>query len=269
MIIATALPLEAKPLIDFFHLKQIEQSPFLIYEKENITLIVCGIGMLSTINAIGYISGIKREQIHSWLNIGIAASKDLPLGEMVMPLSINMELASPIIYPSYSFKAPCKLMPFCSFFSSQQHVGANMVVDMESYGFFHAASKFAPLESIQSIKYISDHGVSHHTQINKTFICEEMIKKMPLVKAVIDILLSYENQLNQEKHPLYATFIMQKHFSVTQEHQLSRLLHQTILLKLEQKTVIELFDASQAASVFLEQLQIRLNSLEISLPCLP
>ncbi len=83
MYIHTALYAEAKPIIEFFGLKKVDDRYFKIFSNEDKILIISGIGKVNTALSLSHLFTLYKDH-NKVFSIGIAAAtKDLILGELV------------------------------------------------------------------------------------------------------------------------------------------------------------------------------------------
>ena len=141
---------EAKPLIEYFGLKKINEK-FLIYENEKITLIISGQGKLNSAIATTFL--LSTRNISHIINFGIAGSSEYKIGEIFLINKIN-DKYFPDILVSHKFKES-----EISCFDEVVTGGNYKLVDMESEGFFKAAIKFLKSHQIHLIKVVSDNLV--------------------------------------------------------------------------------------------------------------
>ena len=158
-VIVCAIFSEAKALVELYELKLTAKKPFLIYENDNTTLIISKTGKINAAIATTYAALLKEPD--KIINIGICASSsnskkigslnsiksivDISSGKKVMLSNEGERL--------YCFDKPVK---------ETKGLKENILIDMESYGFYMAASKFVKKENIKIYKIISDYlEVSH------------------------------------------------------------------------------------------------------------
>ena len=75
--------LEAKPLIEHFHLKKFIKEPFQVFKNESgIRLIISGMGTSHARSAVEYMWQIDDGSFfkEGWINVGIAGHRTLDLG---------------------------------------------------------------------------------------------------------------------------------------------------------------------------------------------
>ena len=152
--IHVALQQEARIFIEHFKLKKTASSQFPIYQNENTSLVISGIGAFNASTAVGYLLG--RAPIDLLINFGVAGHPTMPLGALACPSSISfnkLPTRYPYINPRLPLKAFHPLTTVTTPDSSYQQV---TLYDMEGYGFFEAATKLLSLEKILMLKVISD-----------------------------------------------------------------------------------------------------------------
>jgi len=165
IVFVTAIFSEAKALIEYFNLQKVEKKPFLIYKNDNIVLIVSGMGKINSAIATFYIS--QKYRIEKIINIGICGTNDTKkeIGSLHAIKSIIDVSSSKKLVISDKGET---LYTFDKIIKDKKGLKENILIDMESYGFYMAASKFVKKEDIKIYKIISDHlEVSH---INSKFV---------------------------------------------------------------------------------------------------
>jgi len=148
--IISAFYKEVAPIIKHYKLKKLN-SPFEIFKNDEIIVIISGIGKLNSAIATTYL--LSNYNIDFIMNFGIVGSKSFKIGEIFLINKINKNLYPDILY-SHPFNES-------EIICSDEIIteGEFKLVDMESEGFFKAATKFMPLENIFIIKIVSDNLV--------------------------------------------------------------------------------------------------------------
>ena len=155
LIVATIK--EARPLIDFYKLKKKQNSnEFQLFLNDNISLTVSRIGKIYSAMSVSHTFfelGKKKNQI--WINFGLAGTKDLNIGELVLVDKVIDDDTGKLFFPHYfnSLKLPHKS---CTTFSKPNKKLNISMSDMECSGFFESSNVFSSKELIQSLKIISD-----------------------------------------------------------------------------------------------------------------
>jgi hypothetical protein len=131
-LIHTALTAEAKPIIGYFHLKCIVRRPFNIYLKNDIALIVSGLGAQKSKEALQY--ALKLFNPQKAINVGIAGccDKNIKIGSLFCATHENLTVPYASLCASEKPSNDAAVIP-------------SLLVDMESGAF---------LESMSIEKYI-------------------------------------------------------------------------------------------------------------------
>ena len=137
-------------IIKHYNLKKIN-SPFEVFVNDEIVVVVSGINKLNSAIATTYV--LNNYDIDFIINFGICGSSEFEVGESFMINKINSNLYPDILYyhPFNESKIICSDKIVTN--------GKFKLVDMESEGFFKAATKFLELENIFIIKIVSDNLV--------------------------------------------------------------------------------------------------------------
>ena len=161
VLIVVALPVEARPLVSTLNLKFHSHGE---YRNEEFTLIVTGVGRISSAISTTKAFSLNDDYV-SVLNFGLCGSRNpkTNIGEMRYVNRIREVCTGRDFFPdpliAHEWKESAiqchdqpvqdpNVMDFDSFAE---------IVDMESAGFFQAASLFLPVHSIHCIKVVSDH----------------------------------------------------------------------------------------------------------------
>ncbi len=182
--IITALHAEAAPIIEKYDLQKAPNHPFPYYTSDTLTLLVSGMGSLNSAIATTWYLTI-HEKPEKLLNIGICASGrkeekigtcysvrkiiDAPSGKVwhLTPKALHLPQASVTTYAAPQKKVNVK----------------TELIDMESSGFYTAATKFLPKEAISLFKIVSDHGTAEIPSVD--FVHELITQNLPLIKDLI------------------------------------------------------------------------------------
>ena len=161
VLIVVALPVEARPLVSSLNLKFHSHGE---YRNDEFTLIVTGVGRISSAISTTKAFSLNDDYV-SVLNFGLCGSRNpkTNIGEMRYVNRIREVCTGRDFFPDplidHEWKESAiqchdqpvqdpNVMDFDSFAE---------IVDMESAGFFQAASLFLPVHSIHCIKVVSDH----------------------------------------------------------------------------------------------------------------
>jgi len=158
ILIHTALFSEAKPLINYFNLKQFDTKPYKIFKNKDIVLTVSGIGKDNTIDALNLV--FNKYKFDKAFNVGTAGSGDktINIGEIFC----TNQVIDKIKY--------CDLQTVQT---AQNSIKDDMLYDMEAKYFIEICEKHLPKKSIFVLKVVSDH-------------CDDKILSKDIVYSLID-----------------------------------------------------------------------------------
>jgi hypothetical protein len=188
ILICTATHEEAKPLIDFFALKQAEEKPFSLWGNEKIELVISGIGKIAAASATSYIiSRHDKSKINAMLNIGVASHKTMEIGTPVLIHKFEETFSSQSFYPTITFDSPCFSQNLLTADNYEQEFDKeDYCYDTEGFGYYYTAIKFLPSEIIHSLKIISKNTSCCDKDINSLLkdqinIINDLINKITLI----------------------------------------------------------------------------------------
>ena len=181
--IVSAFYKEVAPIIKHYKLKK-QNTPFEVFKNNEIIVIISGIGKLNSAIATTYL--LNNYKINFIINFGIAGSATKQIGELFLINKINSNLYPDILY-SHNFNET-----YIECFDEIKTDGNLNLVDMESEGFFKAATKFLALENIFLIKIVSDNLICFRPDNN---FMNNLIQ--PHLKKIINFIetLEYKNQV--------------------------------------------------------------------------
>jgi len=141
-LIHIALKREAKPIIEYFKLRCIQSKPYRLYVKNDIVLIVSGMGAKNTLHVE---SIFERYSIKKAISIGIAGCKDRQI-EIGTMFCTNQKL---------------EIIDYASLTTVDKALDCDKnlkttLVDMEAEAFLHISQKFLHAEDIYVLKIVSD-----------------------------------------------------------------------------------------------------------------
>lgn len=159
-LIHVALFIEAKPLIEYFNLKQYDTKPFKIFKNDSIVLIVSGIGKENTQNALSLI--FKKYDITQAYNIGTAGCGDRTI-KLYSLLCTNRDDLSMDYIPCETVINPQSL---CT--------NERKLYDMEAEFFLQKCQDLVDEDKIYILKIVSDYC---DDSVFKKEIVYNMVKK--------------------------------------------------------------------------------------------
>ncbi len=164
IIFVTALPIEAKPFIVQYNLKQRTLHGFRFYENDNIRLIISGTGKIAS--AVAATIMLTQNLVHDesvLVQIGFAgtADREKKSGSLWLINSITDHSTNRAYYPDMIVKHPFResgirtvdsvlKSPYSDEYGSE-------LIDMEASGFYQAGIRFVKAHQIIIFKIVSDH----------------------------------------------------------------------------------------------------------------
>lgn len=268
----TALYQEARPLIQRFQLKKVEQtSKFQIFEGEDAALIISGPGMISAAAATSHLlTRYRAGRTDVVINGGICGTVDLSSFSMdaaVLCHKIIHHDSGRTFYPdifihhSFSegsletFAVPVDrgMLP---------HIQGDLV-DMEGAGFFEAASAFVGPHQIGLVKIVSD--ALDPRQPSPEQVIDRMERHLDrivdYVRTLQQVIGQEKDILSDEDHELLRQVSRRLRLSTTLEHQLFqmarkfRLSHQQELVDVLQPYLQIDIESKQEGKMRFEELR--------------
>jgi adenosylhomocysteine nucleosidase len=224
--LVVALPQEAKPIVDFFRLKQVlTVSSFPLYEGDGKRLIISGIGKLKAAEATMFLAGFsKGERDMVWLNVGIGGHRSIRVGEGVLANKVSDSETKYSWYPPIFLDDPLKQHAVLTVPSPEKEYKENAVYDMEASGFLGAAIRFSTIELIHCYKMISDNKAADQKRISKSMVSGLVAGHLTTLQSILKKLetLSKEVRALNASPTEFEKFQAKWHFTVAQERLLKR-----------------------------------------------
>ncbi len=221
IFIYTALPCEAKPLIEHFRLKKDTTAlPFAVYFNQDIHLTVTGIGKSAMAAGIGYTQARVPHENPVLLNVGIAGHKDQPLGSLFLIDKITDFDSQRNYYPPLVFTPPCPTCGSQTVSKPQVDYSETELADMEASAFYETAVRFSSGELVQCLKVISDNQLSPATYINPKQVSALIATHIPAIEVLLGELLRLARLITQPQPKLFEALLQRYHFTVSEKLQL-------------------------------------------------
>jgi len=251
-VIACALQCEAQAFIDFYKMKSVTNHTFKVFQKDDITLVISGIGKLNMAAACAYVYAKYDEPISSWLNIGICGADNKALGEVYLANKIHDPSSTLTWYPPLIINSD---IPGCELITTDHptnHYSNNNIYDMEASGFYSTCIKFTTAELVTCLKVVSDNAQHPTNNIDKNLVLDLMKKSFDKCIAYFDqqadLLKQYQLEKQFPNH--YSELVSKYRFTKTQQHQLKRALE-----CLKEQTI----DSALKSSTFSNSKQVLLH----------
>jgi len=262
-----ALAEEARPIIHYYRLKRMHHlHAFPVYGSDDIRLIVSGIGNLAAATATGYLAGIGDvTKSKAWLNIGIAGSSSLAVGEIVMAHKVTDETRQQHFYPTLCFEAVCKTAIIETVAVPQTDYVEGVAYDMEAAGFYSAAMRFSTTEMIHCLKIISDNNAGDVDNISAAGVVSLVEQRMDVISDVVGKLLEIINELVAENRGEQEMDFIRSRFylTVSQQTQLKTLMQNWFALTDVSPLAMLNIDTLKTSKALLHALHVKLDELPV------
>ncbi len=262
--IVVAMKSEASPLIDQFGLERMtcKGDRFPIFGKEQLKLVVSGIGANRAKEAVRYLAQISDSgDVIAWLNVGVAGHGVYAVGTGFLANCIVDSLTQRTFYPLFTtdFVLPTGKVITVDVVETEykQHAG----YDMEAFGFAASASRFSTFEMIHCFKVVSDNrdnSVQHLTRMEIQKLVAGHVDSIDLLCCQLRDLTKSVAQRIEPEDPTVA-FANHWRMTVAQREILRKYLHKTKLLNKEINVDSDIVRNSPNASTMLNSVQSYLN----------
>ncbi len=229
-----ALPAEAKPLIRRWGLQKISGgTPFPLYRGPRHSLAISGVGQINAAAALGYAmaAGIASSDA-VFLNIGIAGSRDRPLGSLLAADKIVNAVSGKTFYPQFPFKSE---LTSCELISAAAPVtdypDPHAMYDMEAAAFYETAVKFNTCELIHCLKIISDNRLAPPELITENLAMAAIEGQLPAIEQFLARLTALSRNAPDTDDPDYSRLLATYPLSASNTVKLKKLLQTLRLLQ--------------------------------------
>jgi adenosylhomocysteine nucleosidase len=255
--IQTALMSEAKALIRYFSLKPYDLlGAYPIWGNERIFLVVTGVGKVAAGAGLTYLLAKKEANLPltGALNIGLAGHKNLPIGSLVLAEKVSEKNSERSFFPPLLLDFEGFTKEIITLDAPSDQYEKDALFDMESAGFFQAASKFIPSEFIHSIKIISDNETFSWKNLSEKKLFSLFDPNLPSIEKVIEnLFLLKEKEKKFQKEPLSEEvnrFFQKWHFTRTEKVMLQDILYKLFSLDPKINITKEVESAKKPQEIF-------------------
>ncbi|MCH9647357.1 MAG: hypothetical protein K0U98_03900 [Deltaproteobacteria bacterium] len=223
-----AMGCEARPVIARYGLKSVaDDLPFPVFRKEDRWLVVSGIGRVNSAAATAFLfqlSGGRRNC--GWINFGCCGHASWPVGEVLLAHKLVDASNDRSWFPPLAFSAPCRTSTVCTVDRPERRYAVDQGYEMESVGFFAAASRFATAELVHCLKVVSDGPGDRLEQLTAAKITSLLEAHGDTLGTLVTANEALAAELlSAHGVPAELSEILERwHFTVAQERQLRRLL---------------------------------------------
>lgn len=233
LCIHCALLCEARPVIEHWRLQVVTHKPFKIYRRDDVALVVSGIGKTLTAAALAYLFARNDDALDCvWLNIGIAGSATEPRGALRRANKITDMDSGQTWYPPGVGATKTSGAQLSTFGKPHADYRHNGMYDLEAAAFYNIASRFSTHEWIQSLKVISDTNENEMNALDEQQATQLIGDKLlPMVEYADALLAQNKVWMRTIQDPSYYKECLQQwRFTVSQQQQLHRLLQRYAVL---------------------------------------
>ncbi len=257
-----ALHQEAAPLIKHFELKGLKEfNPFRIYTNGQVNLVISGSGQNNCAAAVGCLfaaTGAARNSI--WLNIGIAGSGSLSIGQVITGNKVTSATTGRSFYPQHIGHTTISRDSVYTVDKPEKEFTNPGVYDMEASAFIEQAMKLSTAEFVHTIKVVSDTPEEGFHQLKKEDLQDFIQQAIPSTEEMIRALsdLAKESAVSRVDESILHAFQEKWHFTETRKHQLLDLLRRYAALWPEADVSVLVADCKDAKEV-LKALELRID----------
>ena len=222
IFIYTALPCEAKPLVDHFGLKkELAVQPFAVYLNNDICLTVTGLGKSAMAAGVAYTQALfAKVEYPVMLNIGIAGHKDHAVGDLFLIDKIIDVDSQKNYYPSLIFTPACLTGSIQTSSKPQLDYDPLHLCDMEASAFYETAVRFASSELTLCLKVISDNQLSPVENIQPKQVAALIAAHLATVESLLVRITALAVPVTVPEPSLFKHLIQRYRFTVNEQMQL-------------------------------------------------
>ena len=266
IFIYTALPCEARPLVEHYNLKKdVTVQPFAVYLNHEICLTVTGLGKSAMAAGVAYTQALFASvEYPVMLNMGIAGHKNHPLGGLFLIDKIIDVDSERNYYPSVITSSPCPTGSIQTLSKPQLRYNQSYLCDMEASAFYETAVRFSSSELIFCLKIISDNELSAVENIHPKQVAALITVHLATVELLLKQVAAKAETLNTPEPKLIRQLIDRYHFSVNERMQLKNQLSRWNVVTDQQP--LEFDEASlHSGKDVLRWLNLKINSVDFYL----
>ena len=224
--IYTALPCEAKPLVEYFKLKKdMSIQAFTVYFNNEICLTVTGVGKSAMAAGVAFTQALFASVEHPIiLNIGVAGHKHEALGRLFFADKIMDVDSERSYYPSLIYTLPVITCGIQTVSKPQASYHPSYLCDMEASAFYETAVRFTSSEFVFCLKVVSDNEMSPSENINPKEVCHLIGAHISSLELVLEQAFEMSAVITNPELVLVEQLMRQHHFTIAEQRQLKSLL---------------------------------------------
>lgn len=267
--IVTAFPGEARPLIDCLVLTDRDsRGPGTLYRNGKCRLVISGAGKIQAAAATAWLQETGPVNGNAaWLNIGIAGHASRPVGDAALAHRITDHGTGQSWYPPQVHGLSLATDNLVTVDTPETGYPENVLYDMEAAGFYPVACRSTTAELVHCYKVVSDNRdnpVAGVTPAQGEALITDRLADITRLVTVLDELSDAVIDRRVPENSI-AQFTNRWRFTVSQRHQLEKLLARWDALLPEQPPWCGELQTRQQASQVLQWLEQRINAVPVRL----
>lgn len=219
---------EAAPIIAEYKLQKEQGCPYSIYFKDDVRVVISGIGSQHAAAATAYLMGRFPKKNQVWLNLGIAGHGSLEYGDVFVAGRILSSSEPACFYPPQIIHSDIPVSELTTGNEAQVNYRAKMGYDMEAHGFYQTACLSSTRELVQVLKIVSDNPSTPLTEFKTEQVNSLIENKLSIIDQWKEGLekASLEIKPPPEVEKTFDLITQAGRFSSTRAYQLKTLLQQ-------------------------------------------
>jgi len=267
--IVTAYPGEARPLIDCLGLTDRDtRGPGTLYRNEKCRLVISGAGKDQAAGATAWLQETAPVSANAaWLNIGIAGHASRPVGDAALAHRITDHVTGQSWYPPQVHGLDLATDDLITVEIPETGYPENSLYDMEAAGFYPVACRSTTAELVQCYKVVSDNRDNPVAGVTPKQGVALITDRLADINRLVTVLDELSDAVIDRRVPenSIVQFTSHWHFTVSQRHQLEKLLARWDALLPEQPHWCAELQTRQQASQVLHWLEQRINAVPVRL----
>ena len=261
-----ALHPEARPIIEKYGLeKRTSSIPFSFFENEKHQLIISGIGRINAAAATGYLLSQINKSSEAIINLGIAGHGKLNIGTPFIANRVIQPEEKVVHYPSPILDQDIERSALQTCNTPEKTYPQPIGYDMEAHSICSVAYKAVSREMIQIIKIVSDNPSKNPDTFDPKTAIDLISIHLPLIDEIIESMDDIIESISLDPIQLKLVNKIQSsyHFTVTQSHQLRKVIQQAHALGLKNSKITNLVSSCTNAKDLIATLKKKLEPFRI------
>ena len=226
--LVVALAAEARPLVEHYRLERLEPEAFPVYGRDDVRLVVSGVGAFRAAAAAAYLHATTGEApLAVWLNVGIAGHRSHAPGELFAAHSVAHESDPPSLLPvARGARRPRDPRGADGLHAREREFASDELFEMEAFGFYDQALRTSTAELVHCLKVVSDNRETGTERLGAAEVTERIASRLDRIVSTLDGLRALSRELEPQRAAAPATddFERRWRFTVSQRRELVRLL---------------------------------------------